>query len=126
MKRRRFSLVAFTPTRRCHRLSVTLCTLLILWAGIDSQVLLLISSPNAPASSSQEDNDDDEYLLDMTGTLAPSGSMRRNAHPPTPMPHWQIAVTKQFSFQSCHLQPPPIVPVCEQHYRNGIGTPLLC
>jgi hypothetical protein len=128
MTRQAFSLMTFLSAVRHCRLVAILCALLTLWAGFDSQVLLLASSGSVcPASQTpspgQEDSDDDDCFLDLTGTPAPCRSMWRNARPPSPMLDRQIAVTKHFS----PLQRPmPTTPICEHDFRNGIGAPLLC
>jgi hypothetical protein len=130
MERRVFrSLGSSSTVRRCP-LSAILCVLLILWAAIDSQVLLLASaaslSASSPNPSPSQDDDDDDYVLDLTGKSTLGSSVRRNASPPSSKRQRQIACASSCFARSSHRQSAPSTPLCEQAFRNGIGAPLLC
>src|SRR5262245_3057249 len=126
MTRRVFSSMAYPSAARRRRLLVIVCALLTVSAGFDSPLLLPASSGSPPPASqnpspSQDDGDDDDCVLDLTAKPAAGRRLRRNARPPSP-----IAVPKPCFSRSCQLRQPPMTPVCEHEYRNGIGTPLLC
>jgi hypothetical protein len=115
--------------RRCQ-LSAIVCALLILWAAIDSQVILLASTASlsaaSPNPSPSQDDDDDDYVLDLTGKSTLGSSLRRNAQPPSSERQRQSTYASAGVACSSHRQLVPGMPVCEQAFRNGIGTPLLC
>jgi hypothetical protein len=117
----------FLSTRQC-RLWIFVCSLLILWASVDSQFLLLVApgsvSPTCPGSSPLQPDDDD--MFDQTGAKTSLRSWRRNTCPPLPVMALGRAVQEHCLDLPVHHRDRLTFPVCEHEYRNGIGAPLLC
>jgi hypothetical protein len=131
MLHRVFSSRRYLPALRRCRLSAIFCALIILWAGFDSQVLLLASAaclpPTSPIPSPiQDDDDDDDYVLDLTGKPALGPSLRRNARPPSPKRQWLVTSAGGCFAHSSPRQLAPPTSAGEHAFRNGIGAPLLC
>ena len=123
--------MTFPPAARRGRFLATFCALLTFWTGVDSQVLVAVSS-GRPLSASHNPvpspgDDDDDYVLDLTGKHPPGRGLRRNACPATPGLRRPLADTNGRFSLSCQLRPlPPTAAVGERAFRNGIGAPLLC
>src|SRR5262249_1365507 len=104
----------------------TVCTLLTMWANIDSYVFLLASPGSLLPTTQNPDpcqDDDDDYILDLTGRLV-SKALRGAHSPPLPSLRRLIAVANTALSRSSHRG--LLMMKCEHENRNRISMPLLC
>lgn len=123
------SLTEWLPLLSRRHLLVFVCSLLTLWAALDSSVLaqfgLAGSGPHSPPGVPPQESNDDE-MVDLSGWAARQKATRRKARLPS-----AASVRKLFfPLSPFALTIPPslrsIASVGEHERRNGIGAPLLC
>src|SRR5438093_8643591 len=127
--RRPFNMTALLSSA-CHsRWLGFACCLLTLLSGVDSNLLMPVSSgslaPVSQGTPSQEGTNDDE-MLNLSGSTVGLKASRKKTPFRSVVLSLKVAIQTPRSVLSAHRVLFLATPVCEHQYRNGIGAPLLC
>jgi hypothetical protein len=111
------------------RLAPMVCSLLVLWSGIDSQFFMLITDGTLPASipsplSFPDDSDDDEMIVP-TSTTVSLQVIRKKDHHPLPQ---DLRRGNLSDLSSCQLSRLPAWSDCAGRldFSEECETPLRC